>query len=162
MINHDLKIKIRTFNLSDMSAAVLMEKNNFEFPWDEPDFKRVWKSTRTASIVAEIDKELVGYLFYDVAKTNYEIMSLNVKKEFQRKKIGSKLIDVLLTRLGQSYHKNHVLVSVRETNLSACQFFRSQGFQAFEIVKNAYQEVHDDAYRMKYKLPIQEIMEKLQ
>lgn len=160
MTNNDIKIKIRTFNLNDIPKSVVLERDNFDFPWTEKDFKQSHSSSMIASMAAEIDKELAGYLFYDVAKDHYQILSINVDKKFQRKGVGTKLVETLISRLNDSYHKNTITASVRETNVTACLFFNNLKFNAVEIIKDAYTSVHEDAYVMKYRIPIQELMEK--
>jgi len=55
-------------------------------------------------------------------------------------------------KLSQQRRKE-IILEVRETNLMAQKFFRSQGFRAVCVLRDHYDDTQDDAYQMVYRLP---------
>ncbi len=47
--------------------------------------------------------------------------------------------------------RNRILLEVRETNLDAQLFFRTEGFRAVSVLRDYYEDTPEDAYVMQYR-----------
>ncbi len=47
--------------------------------------------------------------------------------------------------------RTRITLEVRETNLAAQLFFRTQGFRAVNVLRNYYEDTPEDAYLMQYR-----------
>lgn len=84
------------------------------------------------------DKELVGYMKLNLAPSqtdikdedSLEIERFYVVKRFQRKKIGSKLMEMAI-EVAKELNKNYLWLGVWEENHKAQRFYRYAGFKFF-------------------------------
>jgi len=60
------------------------------------------------------------------------------------------MVNRMIEMLSQT-HRDYMLLEVRETNLPAQLFFRSQGFRATEVLREHYEDTREDAYLMQYR-----------
>ena len=49
------------------------------------------------------------------------------------------------------HRRNRVMLEVRETNLDAQLFFKSQNFRAVSVLRDFYEDTTEDAYLMQYR-----------
>jgi ribosomal-protein-alanine N-acetyltransferase len=50
-----------------------------------------------------------------------------------------------------SQRRSRITLEVRETNLAAQLFFRSQAFRAVSVLRRYYDDTPEDAYLMQYR-----------
>ena len=134
----------------DMPSVLDIESKSFEFPWCEDDFIRCLRQRDVIGMVAEIGDEIAGFMIYELHKTRIHLLSFAVEPCFRRAKVGTAMIDKLVSKLHYQ-RRNRIMLEVRETNLPAQLFFRSQGFRAINTLKNFYEECREDAYLMQYR-----------
>lgn len=92
------------------------------------------------TIVAEVDKKIVGFLYYKtIDKVELEIHELYILKEYQGQGLGKKLINYLL-ELNKNISK--VFLWVLEKNVPAIYFYKKYGFE--DNYKREYIEVSSD------------------
>ena len=60
------------------------------------------------------------------------------------------MISKLISKLS-GHRRTRITLEVRETNLTAQQFFRSQGFRAVRVLRAYYEDSGEDAYLMQYR-----------
>ena len=51
-----------------------------------------------------------------------------------------------------SHRRTRITLEVRETNLPAQLFFRTQGFRAVRVLRSYYEDSGEDAFLMQYRL----------
>ena len=51
-----------------------------------------------------------------------------------------------------SHRRTRITLEVRETNLAAQLFFRTQGFRAVRVLRSFYEDSGEDAFLMQYRL----------
>lgn len=128
--------------------------NNFDCPWNEEDFFRFRLRYRGCTAVAQHSGFPVGFLLFkrtisaSGARRTFEIVQLEVHREFRRTLIGTKLL-IELARLMPVNQVDRIGVDVSERNLDAQLFLRHLGFVCVRIDRNAY-ESGDSSYRMVY------------
>ena len=61
------------------------------------------------------------------------------------------MMDKLVHKLSQQ-RRHEIILEVRESNLPAQLFFRSQGLAAAAVLRSYYEDTEEDAYQMKYQL----------
>ena len=148
-------IHIRWMIRRDMPAVLDIESNSFEYNWTEDDFIRCLRQRNCIGMVAEVGEQVVGYMIYELHKNRLHILNFAVDPEFRRRGVGAAMIEKLRGKLSHD-RRNRIMLEVRETNLDAQLFYKSQGFRAISILRDYYIECPEDAYLMQYRLPILE------
>jgi ribosomal-protein-alanine N-acetyltransferase len=134
----------------DISDVVAVEQKSFEFPWSEDDFLYCLRRRNSLGMVAEYNNTIVGFMIYEIPKDKIHLLNLAVAPNFKRCGIGTAMVTKLANKL-VTQNRNRVYLEVREYNLNAQLFFRSQGFRATKILKNYYDKTDEDAYVMQYQ-----------
>lgn len=152
MSTHELlKVYIRWMIRRDMAEVLDIERASFEFSWFEDDFIRCLRQRNCFGMVAEHAERVVGFMIYELHKTRLHILNFAVASDMRRRSIGKKMVETLIGKLS-SQRRTHISLDVRETNLAAQVFFRSNGFRATNVLHESYEDSPEDAYRMRYTL----------
>lgn len=147
----DLKVQIRWLIRRDMAEVLDIERASFEFAWTEEDFLCCLRQRNCIGMVAEQDNEILGFMIYELHKSRLRILNFAVTPQARRQGVGRQMVRRLIDKLSQQRRKQIVL-DVRETNLTAQIFFRSQGFRAVGVQRNYYEDTDEDAYSLVYRL----------
>jgi len=161
-----IKAHIRWMIRRDMPAVLSIEKDCFEFPWSEEDFIRCLRSRICLGMVAEVrdpqsgHDRIVGFYIYELHKARLHILNFAVHSEFQRRSIRTQMASKLIGKLSAD-RRTRIMLEIRETNLAAQMFFRSQCFQAVSVLREFYQDTPEDAYlfQLRYDEEIVEAIE---
>jgi ribosomal-protein-alanine N-acetyltransferase len=135
----------------DMPEVLQTEQQSFEQPWSEEDFLRCLRQRNCIGMVAEQGEKVVGFMVYELHKTKLHILNFAVFPGFRRKAIGAQMVAKLISKLS-SHRRTRITLEIRETNLAAQLFFRTQGFLATRVLRNYYEDTGEDAYLMEYRL----------
>ncbi|WP_428741507.1 GNAT family N-acetyltransferase [Tenacibaculum sp.] len=108
---------------------------------------------------AEIDNQVCGYLKINIGKAQTEIQNENaleieriyVLKEFQGMKVGQVLFEKA-TKIAKEKHVDFIWLGVWENNHKAIQFYRKNGFVAFD--KHVFRLGNDEQTDIMMKLKI--------
>lgn len=147
----DSQLQIRWLIRRDMQEVLAIEQASFEFPWTEEDFLCCLRQRNCIGMVAERDQRVVGFMIYELHKSKLHILNFAVAEDDRRAGIGQQMVAKLIDKLSQQRRKEIVL-EVRETNMSAQLFFKSQGFRAVCVLRTHYDDTAEDAYIMRYRL----------
>ena len=79
------------------------------------------------------NNQIIGFIYLQGDKSESEILSLGIKKDFQRLGFGKFLICFLIKK----GFKN-IFLEVSKRNISAIKFYQSQGFKKISIRKKYY------------------------
>ncbi len=140
---------IRWMIRRDMAEVLSIETQSFEFSWCEDDFIRALQQRNCIGMVAEVDGHIVGFMVYELHKTQIHVMNFAVAEEYRRRGIGSQMLAKLVSKLSNQ-RRTRLMLEVRETNLSAQLFFRSNGFRAITVLREFYEDTPEDAYIMEF------------
>lgn len=145
------KTEVRWMIRADMPSVLEIEKASFEYPWTEDDFIKCLRQRNCIGRVVDRGKDCAGFMVYELHKKLIEVLNFAVAPDHRRTGVGEAMVDTLKGKLSMQRRKA-VSLPIRETNLPALQFFRSQGFRAIGILHDHYEETTEDAYVMEYAL----------
>lgn len=111
-------------------------------------------------LICKIDNKIVGYNIYKIAEDSYNIINFVVKSEFRRQRIGSLLIQNLVTKLHEFSQKRFIKIRIRDSNEVGCDFLENTGFRFSKIVSRYFAvyskfgctNCKQDAYEYVYEL----------
>jgi len=146
-----VNVHIRWMIRRDMPEVLEIEKGCFEFPWTEEDFIRCLRQRNCIGMVAEHDDRVVGFMIYELHKSQLHVLNFAVDPEVRRNGVGGQMVSKLIGKLSQQ-RRNKILLEIRETNLSAQLFFRKLGFNAVSVLRDYYDDTTEDAYVMQYRI----------
>jgi len=113
---------------------------------------------RDTFFVAQKNNELIGYALGALDQGNPTkgwILSMGVTEEFRRKKIGEKLLDVLIKALKKKKVKE-IFLSVSPENTQAISLYKKHGFQLISERK-AYFGPNEDRYIMRKVIDLKKV-----
>lgn len=135
----------------DMLEVMTIENLSYERPWSEEDFLDVLRQRNVIGLVAEHGEKVVGLMVYELMKPRIELANIAVHPSWRRTGIAAKMIARMVNTLNP-VRRNRISANVRETNLAAQLFFKAQGFRAVKVKRGFYDDTHEDAIRMVYRL----------
>ena len=148
-------LKIRGMIRADMQDVLDIEWLCFEFPWSKQDFIRTLKAKEVIGMVAEVgekkNRQIIGYMIYDLYKGRIELLNLAVESSTWRCGVGRALIEKLKAKLSPK-RRRAITAMVREHNTDAQKFFAALGFQALSVLRRAYEEdqTTEDAIHFRF------------
>jgi ribosomal-protein-alanine N-acetyltransferase len=148
-----VRVHIRWMIRRDMPEVLQTEQESFpDFPWSEEDFLRCLRQRNCIGMVAEQGEKVVGFMIYELHKAKLHILNFAVHPQCRRVGVGAQMVAKLISKLS-SHRRTRITLEVRETNLSAQLFFRSQTFKAVRVLRAFYEDSGEDAFLMQYRLP---------
>jgi ribosomal-protein-alanine N-acetyltransferase len=146
-----IRAHIRWMIRRDMPEVLQAEQLSFEHAWTEEDFLRCLRQRNCIGMVAEQGERVVGFMIYELHKARLHILNFAVHPRFRRCGIGSQMVAKLIGKLS-SHRRTRITLEVRETNLAAQLFFKSQSFRGTKVLRGFYEDSGEDAYLMQYSL----------
>ena len=144
------KIYIRHFVRADTPSLLAIERESFDNPWRESDFRLVMSQRNCIGMAAECQNKIVGYFAYEhLHGKKIRLLNIAVSPIMRRGGIGRLMIDKLKEKLGVSVKK--LIAEVRESNLAAQIFLRSCGFRAVNVLVDYWEDTDEDAYLFLYR-----------
>ncbi len=145
-----VRVHIRWMIRRDMPEVLQTEQDSFEFSWTEEDFLRCLRQRNCIGMVAEQGEKVVGFMIYELHKAKLHVLNFAVSPSCRRARIGSQMVAKLISKLS-NHRRTRITLEVRETNLAAQLFFRSQGFRATRVLRGYYDDTGEDAFVMQYR-----------
>lgn len=146
-----VRVHIRWMIRRDMPEVLQTEQESFEFSWTEEDFLRCLRQRNCIGMVAEQGEKVVGFMIYELHKSKLHILNFAVHPSFRRLGVGLQMVAKLISKLS-SHRRTRITLEVRETNLVAQLFFKTQGFRALRVLRAYYEDSGEDAFLMQYKI----------
>jgi [ribosomal protein S18]-alanine N-acetyltransferase len=146
-----VRMHIRWMIRRDMPEVLQTEQASFDFAWTEEDFLRCLRQRNCIGMVAEQGEKVVGFMIYELHKNKLHILNFAVHPSCRRIGVGSQMVAKLISKLS-SHRRTRITLEVRETNLGAQLFFRSQLFRAVRVLRAYYEDSGEDAFLMQYVL----------
>ena len=146
-----VRVHIRWMIRRDMPEVLRAERGSFDFSWTEDDFLRCLRQRNCIGMVAEHEDQVVGFMIYELHKTKLHVLNFAVAPEWRRLGIGGQMVLKLIGKLS-SHRRTKITLAVRESNLAAQLFFRSQAFKATRVLRGYYEDSGEDAYLMNYRI----------
>ena len=146
-----VRVHIRWMIRRDMPEVLATEEESFEYCWTEEDFLRCLRQRNCIGMVAELGEKVVGFMIYELHKNKLHILNFAVAPAYRRLGIGTQMVTKLVGKLS-SHRRTRITLAVRETNLPAQLFFRSQEFRAMKVLRGYYEDSGEDAFLMQYRI----------
>jgi ribosomal-protein-alanine N-acetyltransferase len=146
-----VRVHIRWMIRRDMPEVLRAEQESFDYAWTEDDFLRCLRQRNCIGMVAEHEDRVVGFMIYELHKTKLHVLNFAVAPAWRRVGVGTQMVTKLVGKLS-SHRRTKITLAVRESNLSAQLFFRSQAFQATRVLRGYYEDSGEDAYLMHYRI----------
>ena len=144
-------IKIRQAELSDAAAIFTIEQEAHISPWSEKLIAGSFSATHH-NYLAELDGEIVGYLFTSLVAGELTLENICVAKKAQGQGIGGLLMKRLV-QIADELVCFEIWLEVRASNSSAIALYKKTGFEQQGIRKNYYSkpdsQEKEDAILMK-------------
>ncbi|MCP4571445.1 MAG: GNAT family N-acetyltransferase [bacterium] len=137
-----LKPHLRWLLAGDVPDVLTIERECFEHPWTEDDWRRVLANRDGIALVATVDERVIGYMVYLKKPRHLELLNLAVRRTHRRLGVGRTLVAKLAGKLSPG-RRSSVLAAVRERNLSGHQFFAATGWMAVRVV-DGYFDAQED------------------
>ena len=127
---------VRYMIARDIPAAAAIERSSFGAEaHDADDLRLMLRHARIVGLVAEDDDgDILGFAVYRMRRHSLQILDLAVIA--RRRGIGTALLEALKERRNG---RSHIFVNVQDKNLAAHLFFKSCGYIATGVVKDAYE-----------------------
>lgn len=155
-----MNVDIRWMIRRDMPSVLKIEAESFENPWSEEEFIRCLRQRNVIGMVAEAvvsskghcGSVLAGYMIYELHANRLHLLNFAVDPLCRRAGVGTAMIDKIKSKLTPD-RRNRLMLEVRESNLIAQLFFKSQGLWATSVLRNYYEDSSEDAYLMLWRHP---------
>lgn len=159
----EVNYRLRRFNPSDLEGVIRINRECLPENYSTHFFINLFKRFPETFIVAEFNKEIVGYIMcrietgissfklLGITKKGH-VISIAVLPEHHRKGIGCKLIEEA-TRAMVDYKAKECYLEVRESNKPAITLYKKLGFKVTKTNRNYYAD-GEDAIIMVKQLPI--------
>jgi len=158
----ELNYKFRRFKPSDLEGVMRINRECLPENYTTFFFMNLYKRYPETFIVAEVNKEIVGYIMcrietgipsfklLGITKKGH-VISIAVLPNHQQKGIGYALMREA-TQAMVNYNAKECYLEVRESNLPAVQLYKKLGFEIARTIKNYYAD-GENALLMAKQLP---------
>jgi ribosomal-protein-alanine N-acetyltransferase len=126
-----------------------IEDSSFSDPYPRTLLMNLISSSPETFLVATVGDKIVGYISAIIEDSSAHILSIAVRREYRKKKVGLNLVTELIRKLKKAYVLS-IKLEVRSTNIAAINLYKKIGFQSFEVIKNYYSD-GEDAVVMLFK-----------
>ncbi len=142
---------IRWLIRRDMESVLAIERSSFQYPWTEEDFRCCFRQRNVIGLVVEINDRIVGFMIYELLPTQLHVLNFAVAIWNRRLDVGTLMLKKLKAKLSEQ-RRTEIILEVKESNLAAQLFFRSQGLSATGILHEHYEDTNEDAYCFRWVL----------
>lgn len=118
---------IRKLSINDLEEANVL-LSNFNYRLTEADFNKVF-----FNCLVSVDNKINGIIVYNLFYDRIEIEYIIVPKEYRKKGIGSNLLSEI-----EKENINNITLEVRESNVTAINFYKKNGYKIEATRKNYY------------------------
>ena len=140
---------IRQMEEKDIDSLVIIEEECFSLPWSKKAFQESYVKDYAYFFVAEIDKEIVGYVGLYKMGNDGDITNIGISSLHRRKGIGYKLMSSVLD-FAKRENMEHITLEVRESNIPAIALYEKLGFVKVGIRKDFYEKPVENAIIYQY------------
>ena len=142
-------ITVRQMEEKDIDSLVIIEEECFSLPWSKKAFQESYVKDYAYFFVAEIDKEIVGYVGLYKMGNDGDITNIGISSLHRRKGIGYKIMSSVLD-FAKRENMEHITLEVRESNIPAIALYEKLGFVKVGIRKDFYEKPVENAIIYQY------------
>ncbi len=132
------QVKTRYMTRSDIIKVLVVEEASFEIPWTKEDFESYLDQRQSIGMIAETTNDIIGFVTYDLLDKKIAITNFAILPQWRRKHVGTELFSKLYSKLKNGF--NIIEVCLKETNLVAQLFLKSNGYICDAIVEDLFED----------------------
>ena len=132
-----ISISFNRISRDDIDSIVLIEQQNFHNPWSKNQLIESILNPANLCYSISIKNKIIGFLMAMPALNTADILNISIKKAYQRKGYGNKLLHYLIKKL-KDRMISQLILEVRASNQSAIDFYLKHGFEEISLRKNYY------------------------
>ena len=129
------KLEIVKYKNKYAEQVYFILKENFKNPWSIETINASNPFSR--KLVALYEEKIVGFLSGEIIFDEGNILMISVKKEFQNKGVGRKLMN-RFEKLAKKEGVKAIYLEVSEKNINAIDFYKKLGFIPIGLRKKYY------------------------
>jgi [ribosomal protein S18]-alanine N-acetyltransferase len=129
----------------DFEEVLWIDLLSHEYAWTADDFRENLRQRNCIGMVAEFERQVVGFYVYETYAESYKLLRLAVHPDFRRLGVGRKMLQKMESKIRDG-QRNQLTIELRESLLPAQFFLRSCGFKAVNVLRNHYDNPCEDAY----------------
>ena len=134
-----MNIKLEKMTVLDLKNIKDILQSEFDDFWNYKILEDELNSSNSYYIVAKSENEIVGFAGIKVVLDEADIMNIVVKKSKRNNKIGSLLLEHLIS-LAKNLNCKSLSLEVNEDNLPAISLYKKFGFEQVGFRKNYYDD----------------------
>lgn len=143
-----MMIQILPMTTEHIKDVHKIEEDCFSIPWSEKSFyDELTKNKMAIYIIAKEDDNIIAYGGMWHVINEGHITNVAVKKEHRGKGIGNKIINELIN-IAREKEMIGITLEVRNSNISAQNLYKKNGFIIEGIRKEYYDDNKEDAILM--------------
>ncbi|MDA9109046.1 ribosomal protein S18-alanine N-acetyltransferase [Woeseiaceae bacterium] len=136
----DLDIEINKMLETDLSSVVSIERNSYDYPWNENIFRDCLLSGYTC-VVAKKSDLIVGYAILSSALDEAHILNFCIDKGYRNLGFGHQLLDFLINQ-SKVNSIEKIFLEVRPSNIKAIALYIKKGFEKIAKRPSYYRHVN--------------------
>ena len=142
-------MEIRPLEEKDLPMVMEIENLCFVAPWKQDDILRELHNNEFARLlVAELNGQVIGYVDYWITFDSATICQIAVHPNFQRKAIGSEILNEVFKDCYAARVRN-ITLEVRESNNKGICFYKKHGFKQYLTKLGYYTNGENAIYMIK-------------
>lgn len=135
-------VKIYKMTIADLDAISDILFSDFDDFWNVSTLKSELQNPNSQYIIAKLNNEIVGFGGIWKAVDDIHITDIVVKKIFRRQKIGSILLEQLIS-LTKQQNITSITLEVNSNNIPAQKLYEKFGFKRVGLRKKYYNNTDD-------------------
>ena len=143
-MNSSSSILIVPMDFSHIQTIQYLEKEQNISILSESSIRSDLENPNYHYFIAKSKNEIVGYIAISMIIDHIDILSIVVKKEYQRQGIAKNLLSFIM-EFGKENHIEQCFLEVRESNLKAQMLYQTSGFSLISTRKGYYSDTHENA-----------------
>lgn len=137
-----MDLKFSDMNLIDLNNIKDILYSDFDDFWDYDTLKEELQCSSSFFKVVKNDDVIIGFAGFKVILDEADIMNIVVKKDYRHNKVGSILLQNLVS-FAKSLNLKTITLEVNENNLFAIQLYNKFDFRSIGIRKNYYDGINN-------------------
>jgi ribosomal-protein-alanine N-acetyltransferase len=136
----DLDIEITKMLEVDLLSVVGIERNSYDYPWNENIFRDCLLSGYTC-VVAKKSDLIVGYAILSSALNEAHILNFCIDKGYRNLGFGHQLLDYLINQ-SKVNGTEKIFLEVRPSNIKAIALYIKKGFEKIAKRPSYYRHIN--------------------
>ena len=146
-----MKIYISLMTEDDIDEVLNISDLSLKESWSRDSFFNELSNPVAKYLIAKVNDKVVGFAGIWTVLDEGQITNIAVHPDFRNIKIGSALVEGLISNLNE-WKLNSMTLEVRKSNIPAQNLYKKYGFKEEGLRKRYYSDNKEDAIIMWYRL----------